>query len=65
MKIDQAKKFLAKGYKIRVTILFWGKHSDRKNAINYGGPKLEKFKEIGKVLQEPQTVGRRMTMMIG
>lgn len=47
-----------------MTVLFWGKHSDRKNSINYAEPKLEKFKKLGKVIQQPQIIGRRMTMML-
>lgn len=30
----------------------------------YAEPKLEKFKRIGKVIQQPQVVGRRVTMML-
>ena len=64
IRLEKAKAFLKKGHQVRVTVLFWGKHSNKKGLMQYAEPKLERFAALGKVISAPKMNGSKYTMII-
>jgi len=49
---------------VKVTVLFWGKHSDKKGMMKFAEPKLELFAKLGKVISPPTMNGSKYTMTL-
>jgi len=50
--------------RVKVTVLFWGKFSDKKGMMPHADTRLERFAVLGKVVSPPKLHGSKYSMII-
>ena len=61
--VAQAKKFLKKGHRVKISILFRGR--EKKTAKEAAKYKMDSFSNLGKVINPPRMVGSGYAMTLG
>jgi len=63
--VKQAKNFLEKGHRVKVTVIFWGrKFSDRKHFMKDAEQRLKVFESLGKVVSPVKMNGSNYSMIL-